>query len=115
MTWNINSSAPHYHRHNAAERAIRTFKEHFLAWISSVDPTFPLHLWDRLLPQAGTNLNSCKPQDCIHSYPLQLTSMDSLITTKHSLRHQNEKSLRMRNQKNDELWHLTANMGIPWA
>jgi hypothetical protein len=35
---------PHCHRHNAAERAIRTFKEHFMAGLSSVDPTFPLHL-----------------------------------------------------------------------
>jgi hypothetical protein len=25
--------------------------------LSSVDPTFPLHLWDRLLPQAETTLN----------------------------------------------------------
>jgi hypothetical protein len=48
---------PHYHRRNAAERAIRTFKEHFVAGLSSVDPTFPLHLWDRLLPQAEITLN----------------------------------------------------------
>jgi hypothetical protein len=43
---------PHCHRRNAAERAIRSFKEHFVAGLSSVDPTFPLHLWDILLPQA---------------------------------------------------------------
>jgi hypothetical protein len=43
---------PHCHRRNAAERAIRTFKEHFVAGLSSVHPTFPLRLWDRLLPQA---------------------------------------------------------------
>jgi hypothetical protein len=48
---------PHCHRLNAAERAIRTFKEHFVAGISSVDPTFPFHLWDRLLPQAEITLN----------------------------------------------------------
>jgi hypothetical protein len=48
---------PHCHRRNAAERAIRTFKEHFVAGLSSVDPSFPLHLWDRLLPQAETTLN----------------------------------------------------------
>jgi hypothetical protein len=48
---------PHCHRHNAAERAIPTFKEHFVAGRSSVDPTFPLHLWDRLLPQAEITLN----------------------------------------------------------
>jgi hypothetical protein len=48
---------PHCHRRNAAERAIRTFKEHFVAGLSSVDPSFPMHLWDRLLPQAEINLN----------------------------------------------------------
>jgi hypothetical protein len=48
---------PQFHRPNAAERAIRTFKEHFVAGLSSVDPTFPLHLWDRLLPQAEITLN----------------------------------------------------------
>jgi hypothetical protein len=48
---------PHFHRRNAAERAIRTFKEHFVAGLSSVDPTFPLHLWDILLPQAEITLN----------------------------------------------------------
>jgi hypothetical protein len=48
---------PHCHRRNAAERAIRTFKEHFVAGISSVDPAFPLHLWERLLPQADITLN----------------------------------------------------------
>jgi hypothetical protein len=48
---------PHWHRRNASERAIRTFKEHFVAGLSSVDPSFPMHLWDRLLPQAEITLN----------------------------------------------------------
>jgi hypothetical protein len=48
---------PHCHRRNAAERAIRTFKEHFVAGLSLVDPSFPMHLWDRLLPQAEISLN----------------------------------------------------------
>jgi hypothetical protein len=48
---------PHCHRRNVAERSILTFKEHFVTGISSVDPTFPLHLWDRLLPQAEITLN----------------------------------------------------------
>jgi hypothetical protein len=48
---------PHFHRRNAAERAICTFKEHFVAGLASVDPDFPLHLWDRLLPQAEMTLN----------------------------------------------------------
>jgi hypothetical protein len=48
---------PHCHLRNAAECAIRTFKEHFVAGLSSVDPAFPLHFWDRLLPQAEITLN----------------------------------------------------------
>jgi hypothetical protein len=48
---------PHCHRRNAAERAIRTFKEHFVAGLSSVDPSFPLNLWDILLPQAEITLD----------------------------------------------------------
>ena len=48
---------PHVHRCNAAEHAIRTFKNHFIAGMSSTDKNFPLHLWDRLLPQAKLTLN----------------------------------------------------------
>jgi hypothetical protein len=48
---------PHCQHRNAPERATRTFKEHFVAGLASFDPTFPLHLWDRLLPQAEITLN----------------------------------------------------------
>jgi hypothetical protein len=48
---------PHVHRRNAAERAIRTFKNHFIAGLCTTDPEFPLHLWDRLLPHALLTLN----------------------------------------------------------
>jgi hypothetical protein len=48
---------PHVHRRSAAERAIRTFKNHFIAGLCSTDRNFPLHLWDRLLPQALLSLN----------------------------------------------------------
>ena len=43
---------PHNHRANAAERAIQTFKHHFKACLSTIDPDFPLCEWDRLLHQA---------------------------------------------------------------
>jgi hypothetical protein len=48
---------PQCHRRNATERAIRTLKEHFVAGHSSVAPSFPMHLCDRLLPQAEIMLN----------------------------------------------------------
>jgi hypothetical protein len=48
---------PGVHRRNAAERAICTFKNHLIAGLCSVDKHFPLHLWDRLAPQALITLN----------------------------------------------------------
>jgi hypothetical protein len=48
---------PHCHRRNTVKRAIRTFKDHCVAGLSSVDPSFPIHLWDRLLPQTEITLN----------------------------------------------------------
>jgi hypothetical protein len=48
---------PHCHRSKAVERAIRNFKEHFVAGLSSVDPSFPMRLWYRLLLQAEITLN----------------------------------------------------------
>jgi hypothetical protein len=49
--------SPDNHRRNAAERAIRTFKNHFIAGLCSTEKNFPMHLWDRLLPQAILTLN----------------------------------------------------------
>ena len=54
---NFQLAPPAIHRRNAAERQIRTFKNHFIAGLATVDPSFPLHAWCRLLPQAETSLN----------------------------------------------------------
>jgi hypothetical protein len=48
---------PYYNIRNTAERAFRTFKVHFVSGLSSADPDFPLHSWDRLLRQAEITLN----------------------------------------------------------
>jgi hypothetical protein len=48
---------PNDHRRNAAERAIRTYKNHLIAGLCSTDKDFPLHLWDRLIPQCTLTLN----------------------------------------------------------
>jgi hypothetical protein len=45
------------HQANAAKRAIRTFKNHFIAGLCSTNKLFPLNLWDQLLPQAEITLN----------------------------------------------------------
>ena len=41
----------HIHRRNSAERAICTFKVHFLSTLAGIAPKFPKNLWDLLLPQ----------------------------------------------------------------
>jgi hypothetical protein len=47
----------HVHRRNAAERAIRTWKNHFLAGLASLNPRFPMRFWSYLLPQSEITLN----------------------------------------------------------
>ena len=51
---------PHNHRQNAAERAIQTWKNHFIAGLSACDPSFPLSEWDQLLPQCDIKLNQIR-------------------------------------------------------
>ncbi len=48
---------PHNQRVNAAERAIQTFKDAFIAAFATTDVDFPLQLWDKLTPQVQTCLN----------------------------------------------------------
>jgi hypothetical protein len=48
---------PHINRRNAAERAIRTFNNHLIAGLCSTNPSFPLNIWDKLLPQCLVTLN----------------------------------------------------------
>jgi hypothetical protein len=48
---------PHNHHVNAAERAIATFKEHFIAALATVDAHCPLQLRDEFLPQVELTLN----------------------------------------------------------
>jgi hypothetical protein len=49
------------HRSNRAERAIRTWKNHFISAISTVSSKFPLYLWDKLIPQFELTLNCMLP------------------------------------------------------
>jgi hypothetical protein len=48
---------PYSHRRNSAERAIRSFKDHLIAGLCSTGKSFPMHLSDRLLPQAVITLH----------------------------------------------------------
>jgi hypothetical protein len=57
--WNANFQlvSPDMHCLNRAERAICTFKDHFLAILAGVNSAIPPYLWDLLLPQADLTLN----------------------------------------------------------
>ena len=48
---------PDVHQCNISERAIRTFKAHFLAILAGVSDSFPNYLWDQILPQKELTLN----------------------------------------------------------
>jgi hypothetical protein len=48
---------PYSHRCNSVERAIRSFKDHLIAGLCSTYKSFPMHLWDIILPQAVLTLN----------------------------------------------------------
>ena len=48
---------PHNHRVNAAERAIQTFKNHFIRGLCSTDTDWPLQLWHTMTEQALITLN----------------------------------------------------------
>ena len=48
---------PHQHRRNAAEKVIRTMKNHLLSGLATCDPDYPIHEWDRLLDQCELTLN----------------------------------------------------------
>ena len=48
---------PDTHRRNIAERAIQTFKNHFIAILSGMNHYFPIFLWRISLPQVVLTLN----------------------------------------------------------
>jgi hypothetical protein len=55
MTWEL--VPPDCHQRNIAERAIQTFKNHFVAILSRVDDRFPLFLWCHLIRPAELTIN----------------------------------------------------------
>ena len=56
---------PDNHQRNLAERAIQTFKNHFKAILNGVDDSFPMRLWDRLLPQTILTLNLLRQANAV--------------------------------------------------
>ena len=53
----VQLAPPHIHRRNAAERAICTCKNHFVAGLSSADNNFPIYLWCWMVKQSEITIN----------------------------------------------------------
>ena len=62
---------PHNHRVNAAERAIQTFMDAFIAALATTDVGFPLKLWNKLTPQVQSCLNLMR-RSCLRYRPFQI-------------------------------------------
>ena len=53
----VELTPPDVHQRNNAERAIQTFKSHFISILAGVDNSFPINEWDSLIPQTILTLN----------------------------------------------------------
>jgi hypothetical protein len=54
---NIELVSPGIHRASIAERAMRTWKNHFISMLATTDNNFPSYLWEDLIPLAELTLN----------------------------------------------------------
>ena len=63
---------PDMQRPNRAETSIQMFKDHFVMILSGVDASFPMNLWDQLLPQGEMMVNLLRQanvaQKCWHMH-----------------------------------------------
>ena len=64
---------PDDHRRNVAERAIQTWKDHFISAFSGTASDFPTHLWCQLLPQMEKQLcllrqTNANPNVCTYTH-----------------------------------------------
>ena len=61
MNVTVHLVPPYCHRKLAAERAIRTYKNHFITILCMTHPEFPMKLWCSLIPQSEMTLNMVRP------------------------------------------------------
>eukprot|EP00804_Cyclotella_cryptica_P029413 CCRYP_013352-RA/>CCRYP_013352-RA protein AED:0.16 eAED:0.24 QI:0/0/0/1/0.2/0.16/6/0/1158 len=75
---------PGDHRRNIAEKAIQTWKDHFIAVISGTGAKFPLHLWCQLLPQMERQLCLLRQSNAYPTFP-PIRISTAIMTTTHTL------------------------------
>jgi len=52
---------PNNHRTNKAEPAIRDYKNHLISTLATTHESFPLELWDHVIPQVNITINLLRP------------------------------------------------------
>ena len=95
---------PHQKRRNAAERAIQTWKTHFLAGLVLIPPGFPIGEWDRLIMQGELNLillRNARANPKLSAWAYLLAIGISMPNPWH---HQAQKLFFATNQKYDLRW-----------
>jgi hypothetical protein len=106
---------PHCHITNAAERAIRTFKEHLKSGLATVDPDFSIHLWDRLLPHAEITLNLLRDSR-LHPQLSAAAHYHCLVDfNKTAFGPPGCKILHMKNRHKEAPGQHMGNLDGPWA
>eukprot|EP00804_Cyclotella_cryptica_P029279 CCRYP_011676-RA/>CCRYP_011676-RA protein AED:0.16 eAED:0.06 QI:0/0/0/1/0/0/6/0/1468 len=70
---------PDDHRVNAAERAIQTWKEHWLSGMGTLDPTCPIQLWCQFIEQGQDTLNLLRVSFNFDKTPLAPVGTRALI------------------------------------
>ena len=93
---------PHFHRCNAAERAIRTFKNHFISGLCSVDKIFPYTYGDACWTKQNSPSTCYICQELIQTYRPTSSSTASMTSMQHLWHHQEPSALPMKNLANVE-------------
>jgi hypothetical protein len=106
---------PHIHRQNAAERAIQTFKNHVVAMRCSTDTKFPIHLWDRLIPNTVITLNLLRQSRINPKLSAHAQLHGIFDYKKHHSRHRGQNKKSTRNRITVDRGHRTASRAGMWG
>ena len=121
-------SPPHLHKHNVADRAIRTYKNHLITGLCLCNTKFPLKEWDHLLPQCSLALNllrSSRRYPSLSAYALLYGNFNFNIThmappgTK-TLVHENQRNakvgqfMELKLGTFDQAWNTTGATSVTY-
>ena len=107
---NIQFVEPQQHRVNASERAIQTFKNHFISGLCTAHPQFPLQLWCEILPQSEITLNLLRRAQCNNKLSAYAVLEGKFNFDKMPLAPPGTKALVFDNKKNVHCGHPTQRM-----